>query len=221
MPVVFVVEPATSAAWSGWGVSAAAGAWAYRRDVIQVGAAPTGALTAASLLGGACGAGLLLTLPAASFDAAVPWLLAFATVVLAFGRPLTRRIDRALRRAPGLPVPAILAGQFGLAIYGGYFGGAVGILLLAFWSAGLGIDPAAGNPTRVTQLAAINLVAAGIFLLGADVLAAPGPVLAMLLGAVAGGYGGARIARRLPSRVLRALVLVTAVSMTVLYFARG
>jgi len=129
----------------------------------------------------------------ASFDAAVPWLLAFATVVLAFGKRLTA----ALRL--GRPGPAaILAGQFLLAIYGGYFGGAVGLMMLAFWTATTSLDPARGNPLRVIQVAAVYLTAAVIFVFAADVLAQPLHLVALLAGAVLGGYGGAHVVRRLP-----------------------
>lgn len=200
---------------------AVTGAWAYRGEIRPVGATSVRALSIASAAGGACGAGLLLGLPASSFDAAVPWLLAFATLVLAFGRHLSRLLNSALGRTVDLGGRSILAGQFLLAIYGGYFGGAVGILMLALWSAGLGIDAAAGNPMRVAQLAAVNAVAAGIFLVAADVLADPAPLLAVLVGAAVGGFGGARLARRLPARWLRAVVLSTAATMTVLYFLRG
>lgn len=200
---------------------AVTGGWAYRHDVRPLGGTSTRSLTVASLLGGGCGAALLLTLPAASFDTAVPWLLAFATLLLAFGRGLTRALNAALHRTAGMRPRTILAGQFLLAIYGGYFGGAVGILMLALWSAGLGLDAAAGNPVRVTQLAAVNAIAAGMFLVAADVLADPAPLLAVLVGAAAGGLGGAHLARRLPARLLRAVVLLIATAMTVLYFLRG
>ena len=198
-----------------------ASAWTYRRDVRPVGATSRRSLTAVSLLGGGFGATLLLALPAASFDAAVPWLLAFATLVLALGRPLSRRLAQAWGRPVAMGPRAILAGQFLLAIYGGYFGGAVGILMLALWSVGLGLDTAVGNPMRVTQLAAVWSVAALLFLFAADVLGDPLPVAAVLVSAAAGGLAGARLVRRLPARLLRGIVLGTAVTMTVLYFLRG
>jgi uncharacterized membrane protein YfcA len=198
-----------------------ASAWAYRREVVPVGTTSGRSLTAVSLLGGGLGAGLLLVLPAASFDAAVPWLLAFATVVLAFGRRLSRLLAETQQRPVGMSARAVLGAQFVLAIYGGYFGGAVGILMLALWSVGLGLDTAVGNPMRVTQLAAVWSVAAVLFLFAADVLDDPLPVAAVLVGAVAGGMAGARVVRHLSARLLRGIVLATAVTMTVLYFARG
>jgi uncharacterized membrane protein YfcA len=200
---------------------AVASAWTYRGQLIRVGPTSTASLATASVLGSVLGAVLLLALPATSFSAAVPWLLAFATVVLAFGRWISRLLARAVGHPVDLSARSVLIGQAVLGAYGGYFGGAVGIMMLAFWSVGLGLDPAAGNPTRVTQLAAIYGVAAAFFLVAGGVLRFWLPVVVMLAGAVAGGFAGAWIARRLPGGVLRGVVLATAVTMTVLYFVRG
>ncbi|MGW6201520.1 sulfite exporter TauE/SafE family protein [Kribbella sp. NPDC055110] len=194
----------------------ATSAWVYRREIESPPEPSIGWVTLASVLGGAIGAGLLLLLPSASFDAAVPWLLAFATVVLAFGK----RLAAALRL--GRPGPAvILGGQFLLAIYGGYFGGAVGLMMLAFWTATTTLDPARGNPLRVIQVAAVYLTAGAIFVFAADVLSQPLHLVALLAGAVIGGYAGAHLVRRLPPRMLRGLVLTTAVLMTGLFFVRA
>jgi uncharacterized membrane protein YfcA len=201
--------------------AAAASAWVYRRDVRPVGSTSTWRLSAAGMSGGAAGAVLLLALPSASFDAAVPWLLAFATLVLAFGRSALRAVSRALGRPLRMSSRAVLAWQVVLGVYGGYFGGAVGILMMAVWGIGLGLDPATSNPMRVTQLAAVNVTAAVLFLLASDVLTAPLLPAGLLVGALAGGVAGAFVARRLPARLLRAVVLVTAATMTVLYFLRG
>ncbi|GAA3769487.1 sulfite exporter TauE/SafE family protein [Plantactinospora mayteni] len=200
---------------------AVAGAWVCRHDLVPVGGASTRALTVTSVLGGGIGAGLLLALPASSFDAAVPWLLAFATLVLAFGRRLSRALATALDRPVGLGTRAVLAGQFLLTVYGGYFGGAVGIMLLALWSVGLGLDASVGNPVRLTQVAAVYLAATGLFLAASDVLRTPLPLGTMLVGALAGGFAGAHLARRLPARLLRGVVLTTAVTMTVGYALRA
>ena len=194
----------------------ATSAWVYRRELEGPAEPSIGSVTLASVLGGAIGACLLLLLPSASFDAAVPWLLAFATIVLMFGRRLTA----ALRL--GRPGPAvILAGQFLLAIYGGYFGGAVGLMMLAFWTATTTLDPARGNPLRVIQVAAVYLTAAAIFVFAADVLSQPSHLVALLAGAVIGGYAGAHLVRRLPPTMLRGLVLTTAVLMTGVFFVRA
>ncbi|GAB2976541.1 sulfite exporter TauE/SafE family protein [Amycolatopsis acidiphila] len=199
---------------------ALASGWAFRRDVVPVGPVSLPALTIASLLGSAAGAALLLVLPAASFATAVPWLLAFATVVLLFGRGAIAVLGSRLRRPLRLGSSGVLIGQFVLAVYGGYFGGAVGILMLAFWAAGVGLDTATANPVRVCQLAAVFGIAAVFFVLAADVLSFPGEVGAVLGGAIVGGWSGAKLTRRLSPRTLRAVVLTTAVTMTVLYFVR-
>lgn len=198
-----------------------AGTWVSRHEITQVGGASTRAMTMTSLVGGGVGAALLLALPSASFDAAVPWLLAFATLVLAFGRPALRLLGTGPERARGLGPGALLTGQFLLSVYGGYFGGAVGILMLALWNLGLGLDPATGNPMRIAQVTAVYVSAAALFLIASDALTAPVLLSAMLTGAVAGGFTGARLALRLPARALRAVVLVTAVTMTALYFSRA
>ncbi|MFD7516371.1 sulfite exporter TauE/SafE family protein [Streptomyces niveus] len=202
---------------------AVASAWVCRRELAPVGETSVSALTAISVTGGALGAVLLLVLPSASFGAAVPWLLAFATLVLAFGR----RVSRALSTATGRPAEArmstraVLVAQFLLAVYGGYFGGAIGIMLLAVWSIGLGLDTAASNPMRIAQVSAVNLSATALFLVASDALRTPLVVATMLSGGVAGGIAGAHLARRLPARLLRGTILTIAVTMTVLYFLRG
>ncbi|MEU0597155.1 sulfite exporter TauE/SafE family protein [Streptomyces sp. NPDC006393] len=221
--VAFGLPPVTANAVSRVALvpGAVASAWVYRRELAPVGPTSTRALTAVSMVGGGVGAGLLLVLPASSFEDAVPWLLAFATVTLAFGRHLSRALSSALGRSVDLSSRAVLIGQFFLAVYGGYFGGAVGIMMLALWGIGLGLDAAAGNPMRVTQLAAVYLSATVLFLIASDALSAPLLLTVMLVGAVAGGFAGAHLTRRLPAWLLRGILLATAVITTVLYFVRG
>jgi uncharacterized membrane protein YfcA len=221
--VAFGLSPVTANALSRVALlpGAVASAWVYRRELTPVGPTSTKALTVISMIGGGLGAGLLLALPASSFDAAAPWLLAFATVILAFGRRLSQALSTALGRSIDMSSRAVLIGQFLLAVYGGYFGGAVGIMMLALWSIGLGLDAAVSNPMRIAQLAAIYLSATVLFLIASDALSAPLLLAAMLVGAVAGGFAGAHLARRLPARLLRGVILTTAVTMTVLYFLRG
>ncbi|MFE9686863.1 sulfite exporter TauE/SafE family protein [Streptomyces sp. NPDC006285] len=221
--VAFGLPPVTANAVSRVALvpGALASAWVYRRDVTPVGPTSTKALTAISVIGGGLGAGLLLVLPASSFDAAAPWLLTFATVILASGRHLSRALSRALGRSVGMRSRGVLIGQFALAVYGGYFGGAVGILMMALWTIGLDLDAAISNPMRITQLAAIYLSATALFLIASDALSAPLPLTAMLTGSVAGGFAGAYLARRLPAWLLRSVLLATAVITTVLYFLHG
>ena len=221
--VAFGLSPVTANALSRVALvpGAVAGAWVYRNELTPVGKTSTKSLSVVSVIGGGVGAGLLLALPASSFDAAAPWLLAFATVVLAFGRPFSQALDSALGRSVAMSSRTVLIGQFVLAVYGGYFGGAVGIMMLALWSIGLGLDAAVSNPMRIAQLAAIYLSATVLFLIFSDTLSSPLLLTCMLSGSVAGGYAGAHFARRLPAWLLRGIILSTAVTMTVLYFLRG
>ncbi len=187
--------------------------WVYRRDLQALPSTSTRVLTTTSVVGGVLGAALLLALPSESFDAVVPWLLLFATFVLAFGR----RIARSLRTATA-GTPTIVTGQLVLSVYGGYFGGASGLLMVAFWSVAASIDPGRANPLRVVQMAAIYLAATVIFLFASDVAGEWLKLSLMLGGAVLGGFGGASLARRLAAPVQRAIVVGSAATMTVAYF---
>ncbi|MFO7192534.1 MULTISPECIES: sulfite exporter TauE/SafE family protein [Thermocrispum] len=221
--VAFGLPPVTANAVSRVALvpGAITSAWVYRHDLVSLGTTSTRTVTIVSVLGSGVGAALLLVLPSSMFDAAVPWLLAFATVVLAFGRRLSQALSAALNRTVAMSPRAVLVGQFVVAAYGGYFGGAVGILMVSLWSVGLGLDPAVSNPMRVTQLAAIFLSASVLFLVASDALDASTILVVMLAGAIAGGFLGAQLARRLPAWLLRAALLATAVTTTVLYFLRG
>jgi len=195
---------------------ALASAWAYRRDLRPLERVSTRALAIASLLGGGAGAGLLLATSEAVFDLVIPWLLLIATVTLAIGPRLQGLMQRAgLEAGPR----AILAIQFVLGIYGGYFGGAVGLMMLAAWSLLSSASIAALTPLRTVMLVAANTVAVLLFV-------AMGQVnwpaaLTVMAGAIAGGYAGAQIGRRLPAVVLRGMVLTITIATTAIFFARA
>ena len=200
---------------------ALAGVWVYRRELKPVGPASIKQLTVVSVVGSIVGAGLLLVLPATSFKVLSPWLLAFATLVLAFGRPVSQAVSKWVGRSTDMSARALLIGQFFIAVYGGYFGGALGILMVALWSVGVGIDVSAANPMRITQLAAVFFVSGVLFLFISDALRTPLTLVVLLVGATAGGYIGAHVARRLPPRAMRVTLLTAATVMTVFYFVRG
>jgi uncharacterized membrane protein YfcA len=109
--------------------------------------------------------------------------------------------------------------QFLLAIYGGYFGGAVGIMMMATWSL-LGVsDLRVMNPTKTVLVGAMNAVAVLYFIAARAVLWPQ--TLAMLVAAAIGGYAGARIAMRLDTRWLRAGVIAISTAITLIFFLRG
>jgi uncharacterized membrane protein YfcA len=173
-------------------------------------------MAVASLLGGAAGAALLLATPPGVFDRVIPWLLLLATAMLALGhrpRLLMERLGWQL--GPG----GSLATQAVLAIYGGYFGGAVGLMMLAAWSLLGRAEIKTQMPARTIMVCAANFAAACWF--AAASVIAWGPTLAVLSGGIVGGYGGARLARRLPAGLVRAAVLAICAATTATFFARA
>jgi len=195
---------------------ALASAWAYRRDMRPLEGVATRTLALVSVAGGAVGALLLLASSERAFDLVIPWLLLVATVMLALGPRTNRILGRlGLRAGPA----AVLAVQFLLGIYGGYFGGAVGLMMLAAWSLLSRADIAALTPLRTLMLVAANAAAVLLFAVSGNV--SWPATLVVMAGAVAGGYLGAQAGRRLPAIVLRVLVLAITVGTTAIFFWRA
>lgn len=192
-----------------------ASAWAFREDFRPFSEVSLTALTAASLIGGGVGAVLLLVTPQSAFDIAIPWLLLLATLTFAFGH----RVGPALRRSVRIGPATLIVVQFVLAIYGGYFGGAVGIMMMAAWTLLSGPDLHRMNPVRSVLVSATNGVAVLCFLVAGQVWW--GHTLAMLVGATAGGYVGARAVRRVELRYLRMGVLALTATITAVFFIRA
>jgi uncharacterized membrane protein YfcA len=167
-----------------------------------------------TLLGGVCGAMLLLHTPAATFELVLPWLLLIAAVTLAFGTQLRALLQRRVRIGAG----AVLLAQFALGIYGGYFGGAVGIMMMAVWTLFGQLELKAMNAPRTLLVSATNTVAVATFIIAHAVYWPE--TLVMLLGATLGGYGGARLSRLAPPRVIRVATLLLTSIITLGFFAR-
>jgi uncharacterized membrane protein YfcA len=169
-----------------------------------------------SALGGLLGALLLLRTPSRTFVAVLPFLLLTAALVFTFG-PRIRSND-----APQSSRPSLAAGltvQFAIALYGGYFGGGMGIVMLAAFSAMRVGDLHVMNALKAVLAAFINLVAIVAFVVGGAVEWRPGVV--MIAASTLGGYYGSRTARRFPSNVIRRAVLVVAWSLTAYFFWRA
>jgi uncharacterized membrane protein YfcA len=192
-----------------------ASAWAYRDGLGPVGAASLRALLLTTIAGGVVGALLLLSTPTRVFDLVLPWLLLIASVALAFGRQL----GEALRRRVHIGAPTVLVIQFLLAVYGGYFGGAVGLMMMAVWGLiDASRDLKSLNAPRTFLVSAANIIAVLIFI-GARLIVWSDTVL-MLMGAVLGGYAGALVGRRANPKLVRAGTLVLTVCITIAFFAR-
>jgi len=192
-----------------------ASTWAYRLDLQDVAGISLGTLLPISLAGGLLGAILLLITPGAAFDLVIPWLLLLATLTFAFGRELGERLRRHVRIGRG----PLLTIQFILSIYGGYFGGAIGLMMMAVWILLDRAELKAMAPARTLLVSATNGMAVLCFALAGAVWW--GEALAMMLSAIVGGYIGARFARRLPPSVLRVFVILLSATVTVGFFLRG
>jgi uncharacterized protein len=192
-----------------------ASAWAYHEGWGRVGAVPLRPLMIATLCGGALGAVLLLRTPSTTFDFVLPWLLLLATLVLGFGR----RVGESLRQRWRINRSAVLAVQFGLGVYGGYFGGAVGIMMMAVWSLLDSQDLKSLNAPRTLLVSAANTIAVAIFVAAHAVHWSE--TLIMLIAATIGGYGGARIGRKAHPRIIRAGTIFVTSGITAAFFARA
>src|SRR4051812_46027045 len=157
------------------------------------------ALFAISLIGGALGAILLLATPVVAFARMVPWLVLFATGMSAWG-------SFALRPSSTVPLGPVPAGviQFLIAIYGGYFGGGIGFLMLsALTVAGLPVRSA--GATKSALAAVMNASAVAIFVFSPEV---DWPqALCLSAGSILGGLGGAWMLYRVPELFLRFFVI--------------
>lgn len=205
----------TVALWPG-GVASVAG----YRECLRRSRARLVALCAASLLGGAAGARLLLGTTDAAFVRLIPWLLLAATLLFTFGGAAAgKACALAGRRGSAAFERAGVLIQFVIAIYGGYFGGGMGIMMLAALSLMGLTNLHEMNGVKALLGSAINGVAVVSFVAANAVAWRPAAI--MIVGAVAGGYLGASLARRLDPARVRRFVVVFAWAMTLYFFARG
>jgi uncharacterized membrane protein YfcA len=160
-------------------------------------------LGAATFAGAIVGATLLLTLPASAFKAIVPVFIAVALVLVVAQPWLSKRLEsrRGVHGHWWTPVAV-----FAVGVYGGYFGAAQGILLLAVLGVSLSESLQRVNALKNVLATLANLVAAVIFVFAADVSWGAAGLIAV--GSIVGGQVGARVGRRLPPAALRALIVV-------------
>jgi uncharacterized membrane protein YfcA len=182
------------------------GAIGYRTELAGQGRR-VAVLGAAGVIGGIVGAALLLSLPSDVFDAVVPVLVALAVVLVIAQPRLSRALAARRERARPHGGPPLWGGVLGTGVYGGYFGAAQGVILLAL----LGIAIPDESLQRLNALknvlaAFINGVAAIVFLFFASVAWLPALLLAV--SSAAGGQLGAQIGRRLSPAVLRGVIVV-------------
>jgi uncharacterized protein len=202
VPSVAANATSTLAVWPG----SLGSVWGYRRELREIDPSLY-PLAVPSLGGGLLGAFLLSRTPTEVFDRIVPLLICFATCLLAAQDVIQRRFDLSAihtsARSPWLSWAMLF--QFGVALYGGYFGAGIGILMLAALSL-MGHTEIQGMIAVKNVLAVfINGIAAAYFVVSGLVVWQDAAVMAV--GAIAGGVGGAGLARRMGQMVVRRIII--------------
>ena len=187
--------------------------WVGRKLVEGAGGLSFLQLVLISLAGGAVGAGLLLATPPSFFARLLPWLVLFATGVFAWGSFFRKPTEAGAHLGP----LRTGAAQFGIAIYGGYFGGGIGFLMLAALTIA-GLSVRAAGATKNVLAAVMNASAVLIFLFTTRLDWSRVGVLAV--GAVVGGALGGWLLRRANEKLLRGFVVAVGLVLTVALFLR-
>ena len=189
-----------------------AGGLGYRKEVRECRALIL-RLLVPSVLGGAVGALLVTRLPKEVFASLVPWLILAAAFLFLIQGPIKRLTGAGQHheRPKPLTVVAVVLGQFLIAVYGGYFGAGIGILMLSVLPF-MGTDNIHQTNAAKTILATvINAVTVVVFVIEGVVIWKY--ALAMAAAAIVGGYLGAHFARKLPAVYVRALVIAIGFSL--------
>ena len=187
--------------------------WVGRKLVAGAAGLPFRALVLISLAGGAVGAALLLLTPSTFFARLVPWLVLFATGLFAYGSFFRKPTEQGPRFGPRTAGTI----QFFIAVYGGYFGGGIGFLMLAALTAA-GLAVRAAGATKNVLASIMNAAAVAIFLFTPHIPWLRVGVVA--LGAIGGGYLGALALRRVDERIIRGFVVLLGVVLTIGLFLR-
>lgn len=203
----------TLALWTG--MAASGGAYRHRLEVPKRLLIP---LVTISILGGTIGAYLLLRTPARTFMRVLPWLMLAATLLFLFGKKLVGQRPR-VHEASAATIILVSLVLLVVSVYGGYFGGGMGIVILAMLSAAGMADIHAMNALKSVLASAVNGVAALAFVV-ARAIYWPQAIV-MTAGAIAGGYFGAHYALRLPPVWVRRFVILVGTSMTTYFFVKA
>ncbi|HEY5305124.1 MAG TPA: sulfite exporter TauE/SafE family protein [Pseudolabrys sp.] len=177
-------------------------------------------LALTSIVGAGIGASLLLLTPERMFSIFVPLLLGFATVLFAYADRIsqwlrTRAADRGHELAFNLASLKLL---LPVSFYGGYFGAGVGILMLGVFTVATGGDYRSANVTK-NFVSGLNGLVATIIFISQGVVIWP-QTLALMAGTIIGGQIGARIARVIPHKVVRVLIVLVGAALTVAFAKR-
>jgi uncharacterized membrane protein YfcA len=205
----------TLALWVG--TTASGGAYREKLNITRRVMIP---LVITSVIGGLAGAFLLIKTPAQTFLHVLPWLLLGATLLFAFGKHVTGRISAGItHEASNTAVMVASLYETIVAVYGGYFGGGVGIMNLAMLAA-LGMtDIHAMNKLKVMLGGVINGVATITFIAAGTILWPQAMV--MTAGSILGGYSSAHFSQKLPQTWVKSFVILVGTAMTIYFFIRA
>jgi uncharacterized membrane protein YfcA len=205
----------TLALWVG--TTASSGAYPQKLNITRRVMIP---LVLTSILGGLAGAFLLIKTPAQTFLHVLPWLMLGATLLFAFGKHLTGRISAGIsHNATNASVAGASFFELIVAVYGGYFGGGIGIMNLAMLSAIGMTDIHAMNKLKVILGGVINGVATVTFIVTRAIVWPQ--AIVMTVGSLLGGYSSAHFAQKLPQSWVKSFVLLVGTAMTIYFFIRG
>jgi uncharacterized membrane protein YfcA len=215
IPAIAANASNTVALWPG----SVASMGAYRHEIAQQRRSFLILMVSTSLIGGILGAQLLLHTPASIFQGLIPYLLLLATLLFALSGPITTRLRMRnvgkVHLSPSTLI-AVAVAQLIIATYGGYFGGGIGILMLATLSMMGMEDIHVMNGLKTLLASCINGVAVVIFVF-AHAVVWPETIL-MIVGAIIGGYGGAYYARKVNPNLIRGFVIVVGFVMSLYFF---
>jgi uncharacterized membrane protein YfcA len=215
VPPVSANATNTLALWVG--VTASGGAYRNRLSISRRVMVP---LIVTSVIGGLAGAFLLIKTPAQTFLKVMPWLMLGATLLFAFGKHLTGRIAAGISSdASRGAIAGASVFELVVAVYGGYFGGGIGIMNLAMLAAMGMTDIHDMNALKVVLGGVINGVATVTFVITGAIVWPQ--AIVMTVGAILGGYFAAHYAQKLPQSWIRAFVILVGAAMTVYFFVLG
>ncbi len=212
VPPIPANATSTMAVWPGNVASASA----YRKRLPKS-SRMLAPLIVASLAGGLIGATILLHTPQETFLRVIPFLFLGATLLFAFGRRIVKSPNPEQKRAQASwrAIGAITFLQFIISIYAGFFGGGMGILMLALFTFLPLADIHAMNSVKTLLGAFSNGVAVVAFVV-AKIIFWPQAIL-MLTGAILGGYGGAHFAQKMNPKHVRAFVIAVGFTMSFIF----
>lgn len=191
-----------------------ASAWEFREYVRPFPRVSMWSMIVLTLIGGAAGALLLLYTPASEFKKIIPWLLLIGSLTFAFGKSAGEYLRSKFKIGGVL----VLSGQFLLGIYGGYFGGAVGIMMMAVWSLFGLTDIKVINANKALFVGVANFIAVILFVIAGKV--AWPETCTMLVATICGGYFGAKYTKRLNPDKLRMGIVIFNFLITAVFFIK-